>query len=276
MAKATLHTVENHPAPLAAYTLHEKYLPREIVQAVIEIKKTIDPAKRGEQGQDGERTFAYAGVDDIFAALQRPMAEHGMLVEVVDAEGFDVIDASDKIGIKIAFQPVIYLQTPDNLVIYDNPRAIMRMFGEWTGNNTCASLRTLAEKTFLRALFKLPAAPAERPDAPSEANPRPHEGSAGAELGGEGRKLRSVLNPLTLPAEESATQRAKIIAAMESAYAMAQDDSQDGADHIGAIDSAFKRHQSTWARLTTKDQELVKAARSRLIGTAAGGNGDAA
>lgn len=246
------------------YTLHDKYMPAAIIRAVLEIKKTIEPAKRGEQGQDGERSYSFAGVDDIFQAMQRPMAEHGLIVEMVDAGEFDVIDApGNRAGVKIAFQPVVYLQTDTDFHIYDNPRSILRMFGEWTGNNTCASLRTLAEKTFLRALFKLPAAPQERTDAPSQASAS-HEG-ASASPGGEGRKLRSFLNPLTMDAEESATERAVIIRAMQDAYAEEQDKSQDAADWMAAVNSTFKKHQAKWARLTPKDQQAVKTENARLI-----------
>lgn len=255
------------PSPADAYTLHDKYMPAAIIRAVLEIKKTIDPAKRGEQGQDGERSYSYAGVDDIFAALQRPMAERGLILEMVAGPMFN----STNEAVAIDFQPVIYCDSPDGLVIYDNPRAVMHMLGEFTGNNTCAALRTLAEKTFLRALFKLPTAAPERSDAPREATP-PHEGGESSP-GGEGRKLR-VLNPLTMDAETSATERAVIIRAMEEAFAVEQEKSQDPADRIAAAESTFRKHQSTWARLIAKDQQAVKVEMTRLITLAAGGKGE--
>lgn len=265
------------PSAEEPYRLQDKFMPAAMLRAILKIKKTIEPAGRTGEGQDGEHNYKFASADDIFAALQRTMAYAGLVCELQNDgdEPFEAIEIAGKVAVRLSFVPVLYLVEGDAVDVYHNPRAALHMIGEWSGNNTCAALRTLAEKTYLRALFKLPAAPGSA-DAAVE-HPRKEPSVAGdfipaAEEGqGAASAPRSLMKrSVTMGKEDSAEGRGVIITCLEDAYGNAQEKSQDRADHVKAIENEFRKHAGRWARLSAADQSAVKAAQAKLIALASG------
>lgn len=249
-------------------------MPAAIIRALIKVKQNIDPAKQSTQTDETGRSFSSASADDIFAAVQGPLADAGFLIELLDdgmeftpvASGESVLNV-----VHMKFIPVIHYVGPngDNgeeaePISYENPRARIHMIGPYEGMKTCASLRTMAEKTFLRAILKLPTTPQERADE-DNASSRAAElagGYAATLTEAEAPQARGkAKEPYTLDTAASAEMCKAIIAEMEEASKVGK----DGAARIAAVNGAFKKRQSDWTKLTNPDQSKVKKRNAELI-----------
>lgn len=250
-------------------------MPAEIGCALVRVMKALKPAERSTQETDGERTFTYSTADDIFAAVQKSLADEGLLLEMLEAEGgFELVqlpageDGAARIGVQMKFVPVWnwfgIAAEETKAVSYENPRAVIPMIGPYEGMKTCAALRTMAEKTYLRALLKLPTAPGEQaPGAPGEAETSPvyTRDEAQAPGGKSGIKPAKVKEPFKLTKQESEEGRDELIALLQKT---ADEAEGDAAARIGAMDSVFRKNAVRWGRLALPDQQAVKAKMAQI------------
>lgn len=242
-------------------------MPAEIGCALVRVMKALKPAERSAHETEGERNFTYSTADDIFAAVQKNLADEGLLLEMLEAEGgFELVqlpageDGAARIGVQMKFVPVWNWFGGDEpkAVSYENPRAVIPMIGPYEGMKTCAALRTMAEKTYLRALLKLPTAPGEQaPGTPGEAETSPVYTRDEAQApGGKGIKPAKVKEPFKLTKQDSEEMRDELIALLQKT---ADEATGDAAERIQAVDSAFRKNQVRWGRLALPDQQMVKA-----------------
>lgn len=246
-------------------------MPPEIGLALVKVMRALDPAKRSVTETEGERTYAYASADDIFAAVQKHLAEAGLLLEMLEAEPLEFVsvagaDGTATLAVQMKFLPVWnwFGADADNkpaAAAYENPRGVIPMLGAYQGMSTCAALRTTAEKTYLRALLKLPTAPGEQATGtPGEAEKPPvvytrDEAQAPGGKSAGGAKTVKAANPLQLGEDESRDKADAIIVAMDAAATMADVPADK---RIAAVDSEFRKAGATYARLRPQDQTRVK------------------
>jgi hypothetical protein len=264
---------------------HSTRMPAEIGRALVAVKAALDHAQRSGSDSDDDRQFSYATADDIFAAVQKKLAEQGLLLEMLD-EGFDFIELAGEDGttrpaIHMRFLPVWnWFGRPDAAempepVVYENARNVQHMVGPYEGMKTCAGLRTTAEKTYLRTLLKLPTSGGERPgDAPEgETEYTAHHVAAG----GGGTKASVTpkpvaKSPFAFDKQASAEKREEIVAAMKEAA----DTTGDHSAKVAAVNSVFRKQQTTWAKLAKPDQAVVKQTMTTIIRELAEAAGQAA
>ncbi len=255
------------------------YLPPEIAKVFSKIMAAIEPAKRTAetQNEDGSKS-AYAGVDDIYAALQREMAKAGLVCEMLDG-GVDINSIFEigggRVGFHLKFIPCWTLVAPgaklepDEAAAehgaeidvkseatdrYENPKAVIHVVVDLAGGSQAMlAARTNAERTYLKNLFKITSAPGaataegEKP-APQAAPP------SAAEIDDEPsrmtpRKPRRPQYPLMMSKDESESTRAAFL------------DSLTACGSSVEIDTLFKRLD--FGRLQAIDQGLVKAAMAK-------------
>lgn len=253
-------------------------MPAAIIRALIKVKQEIGPAKQTAHDDDDGRPFSYASADDIFAAVQGPLAKAGFLIEMLDdgmeftpvASGETVLNV-----VHMKFIPVIhFVGEPDGTttgpdpISYENPRARIHMIGPYEGMKTCASLRTMAEKTYLRNLLKLPTTPQEKQDEETSISRAAElsQGYASTLTEAEAPQARGkTKEPFTLAPAESAALRDAIMDEMEEASKAGK----DAAARVSGVNNAFKKRQSDWTKLTNPDQSKVKKRNAELMAQAA-------
>lgn len=242
-------------------------MPPEIAATIAEIMTKIKPAMRTEQGQEDGRNYTYASVDDVFAALQKIMGESGLIFEMLDGgsdngEHQAIVQLGDRVGFHMRLIPTFTLVGEEidedgnainahEVARYSNPRAVVHAIAIIDGGNSVLGQRTLAERVYLRNLFKLPTI--AQPDAAEETSghsaagigaPRP---DAVESSNGSAKEPRRPRNPLMLDIDKSATERTRIL------------DEIKAAESASSIDDAFKRNQVIYAKLQPHDQQLIKA-----------------
>jgi hypothetical protein len=238
-------------------------MPAVIAAAVISIKRGLEHATRTATAEDGG---SYASADDVYAACQKEMAGAGILIEMLD-EGFEFVELPGEDGtmrahVHMQFLPVI---THESGTSYENPRSIIHMVGPYESMSTCSALRTLAEKTYMRSLFKLPSAPGAASSASAEGEGGERRSYSAPAVSESGTKPASgktkIVNPLMKGKHESAEMRETIIAEMEAAAKV----DGDPAKRIAAVNAAFRNRQSDYARLTPADGSEVKKRNAVLM-----------
>lgn len=248
-------------------------MPKELVEMIAEIKGELEPARQSAEVTDGEgesaRIIHYSSTDDIFEAIRKAMARKKLICWLED-DGFQVseLEASGEILIQARFIPI--LQTPD--LVYSSPRQRFHMVTKLESMNTSAGIRTLAEKTFLRNLFKLPSTK----EAPERANsapfPRPESvesDSADSSDGAGLAKPRKFKNPLIFPQAESEEIRNKHLEGLKEKIGEARQSEKP----IAVIEDYFKAISPEWAKLKPHDKQLVKVAVTKAKSDVMGGKG---
>lgn len=259
-------------------------MPPQIGRALVKVKAALEPATRSGHDADGERQYSYGTADDIFAAVQKHLAENGLLLEMLN-EGLDFIempgeDGTTRTAIHMRFLPVWNWFGPDSedgsgepySESYENPRATIHMIDSYQGMKTCASLRTMAEKTYLRALLKLPTAAGEKPAEAPEGERAEYPKTLAGGSGGSGAKAVTPKNPFQLDKTASAEKREEIVTALQQAA----DADGDHAAKIRAVDTVFRKNQSAWAKLAPADQQVVKKTVAQITTELANRAGEAA
>lgn len=248
-------------------------MPAAIIRALIKVKQEIGPAAQTGRDADDGREFSYASADDIFAAVQGPLARAGFLIEMLDdGMAFEPVASGETVFnvVHMKFIPVIhYVGEGDatDPISYENPRARVHMVGPYEGMKTCASLRTMAEKTFLRNLLKLPTTPQERQDEDTSASRAAEmsKGYAASITDAEAPQAGKAKAPYIFDTAESAATRDAIIGELEEAVKVGK----DNAARIASLSNAFKKRQADFPRLTNPDQAKVKKRNTELMAQAA-------
>lgn len=228
-------------------------MPPKIAAAICKTKLAIGSADKDGEGVDGERTFSYPTVDSFFRAVRKPMADHGLILETKQ-QGYEFLMLPDEEGnqrphLNCIFRMVWVHEEGD---VYDHPENLVPMASMFRGPQTIGALRSYAKKYFLKDVFEIPATgPGEELDAwkgARDENPMPQAyrdqvaskkkpAAPGADFG-----------PLIYDEAKSAVQRMELIDEVQKAI------STDG------VNSAFKVHQTHYARLTDADKVLVQSA----------------
>ena len=232
-------------------------MPRALVDAIAEIKMKIEPATQTGEISEGEgdqqRHRSYATPDDIFGALQREMGERCMVCEMISLNRA-VNEVNGMVLIEIDFAPRWYIGD----IVYTADDSPIVMVSWLEGMNTAAAMRTLAEKTYLRNLFKIPTVKAGgAADSPeSHARPVPPPSAAESAESPSGIKPLAIRrkNPLQLGKDDSEALRASMVAAF------------DACEAIPALEDAFKGWQEDFTRLQPKDSQFVRASYARREG----------
>lgn len=242
-------------------------MPALIAKALAEIKATIDPARRTEQGDDDGRQYTYASVDDIYAAVQREMAKRGLVLEMLDG-GHDrdsIVALGEKVGFWLKLIPTFTLvsfskgeaegeaeaaEPPAAPVIarYSNPKAVVHVVAILDGGNSVLAARTNAERTYIRNLLKLPTLGQASAEGEAEAAPAAAPSAAG--IGSEASprtKPRKPVNALQMTPEESEKTRDDYLAHLRECGTPAE------------VNDAFKKLGPKYGRLQPADAELVRA-----------------
>jgi hypothetical protein len=231
-------------------------MPKPFRVAILGIMEEIAPVIQGETGQDGERTFSYAGADDVFQAVQKPLAKHKLIIEmdVISSEVIIVQRGITETGepifasaIQMQFQPVLTHLDEDECYC---PRTTLTMYAPYENRmSTSAAMITIAEKTYLRALLKLPTTKAEKEEA--------------AALGVSEAAAQASAAPtvsVNLDRTASAQKREEICAEMQ----IAADEQTTKPLKIGAVLQVWKQRQAEYARLAAPDQKLVREKQAAL------------
>ena len=231
-------------------------MPGELVSIVSTIKNELEPAKQSatitEGDGEGAKVISYSSADDIFEAIRKKMAENKLICELLDG-GFE-INTLDGGGVLINAKFIPVLSTPS--LVYDDERNAVHMVAMLESMNTAAAIRTLAEKTYLRNLFKLPSAKGEaeqsaaRPSAQAPAHEE--EETAGRE---RMKAPRAVRNPLMLAKDASEKLRDEHLRRLTDITS-----NTSGEDVIAQIDDLWKQISPEWAKLQAYDKQLVKVA----------------
>lgn len=226
---------------------NDPVMPEPIAAIIAEIAATIEAAHATATETEGERTYTYASADDVFAAIQRPMSEKGLVCYLLDG-GFEILTTESGVVLHATFVPV--LQIPG--CSFEDGRAQLHMVAPLEGLNTSAAMRTLAEKTYLRNLFKLPSLKPEQPEqqsaGPSAAESVPGSSAAESSL----KRPRALKNPIGLSKDDSEKERARIIEEMNAA------------ENVAELSNAFRKNQEIYPRLKQVDSQLVRATYNKL------------
>lgn len=133
-------------------------IPKSIVKAVCEIKKTLEAVSK--TGRNGHGGYNFSSTDDIYAALARKMGQVGLVIMPLEEKCEIVrIEKQDKDGKTITVQ---WLHVEYSFVLatdedtWADDRSKRTLFIQITGPQTFQAATSYAEKAYLRSLFKIP------------------------------------------------------------------------------------------------------------------------
>jgi hypothetical protein len=128
-------------------------IPASIVQAICQIKITVDAVKKSSRNQHGG--YQFASTDDIYAAVTRKMGEVGLvLLSLEDKCEIKRIEKDGKVAQWGHFEFSFVLATTSDT--WTDARSMRTLFIQITGPQSFQSAQSYAEKAYLRSLFKLP------------------------------------------------------------------------------------------------------------------------
>lgn len=138
--------------------------PKSIVRAIKQVMAGLEAvAKTGENEAGG---YQFATTDAIYAEVGRRMADAGLVIDVLEAEptkftrmvGEQYDDRGNVIGKRNElwgeFHYVFQLSTDEDS--WTDPRASRTLLVEITGPQTHQAVQSFADKSYMRALFKIP------------------------------------------------------------------------------------------------------------------------
>lgn len=133
-------------------------IPKSIVRAICEIKKSLDAVSKSSRNLHGGYNFS--STDDIYAALARKMGQIGLVIVPLEEKCEVVrIEKTDKDGKTITVQ---WLHVEYSFVLatdedtWADKRSKRTLFIQITGPQTFQAATSYAEKAYLRSLFKIP------------------------------------------------------------------------------------------------------------------------
>lgn len=163
-------------------------LPKSIVKAICEIKKSLEAVSKTQKNSHGG--YMFASTDDIYAALTRKMGQVGLIV--MPLEDKCEIVRIEKKGRDGEPQTVQWAHLEYSFVLatdedtWSDPRAKRTLYIQVTGPQTFQAATSFAEKAYLRSLFKIPSG-----DMDLDSMPQAETEEGQAALNGNGGKRKS-------------------------------------------------------------------------------------
>lgn len=163
-------------------------IPKSIVKAICEIKKSLEAVSKTQKNSHGG--YMFASTDDIYAALTRKMGQVGLIV--MPLEDKCEIVRIEKKGKDGEPQTVQWAHLEYSFVLatdedtWSDPRAKRTLYIQVTGPQTFQAATSFAEKAYLRSLFKIPSG-----DMDLDSMPQAETEEGQAALNGNGGKRKS-------------------------------------------------------------------------------------
>lgn len=133
-------------------------IPKSIVKAICDIKKSLDAVSK--TGRNAHGGYNFSSTDDIYAALARKMGQVGLIMMPLEEKCEIVrIEKQDKDGKPVTVQ---WLHVEYSFVLatdedtWADDRSKRTLFIQITGPQTFQAATSYAEKAYLRSLFKIP------------------------------------------------------------------------------------------------------------------------
>jgi hypothetical protein len=128
-------------------------IPASIVQAICQIKITVDAVKKSSRNQHGG--YQFASTDDIYAAITRKMGEVGLILMSLE-ERCEIkrIEKDGKTSQWAHMEYSFVLATSKDT--WSHPTLRRTLYIQVTGPQTFQAAQSYAEKSFYRSLFSLP------------------------------------------------------------------------------------------------------------------------
>lgn len=128
-------------------------IPASIVQAICQIKVTVDAVKKSQK--NGHGGYMFASTDDIYAAVTRKMGEVGLLVMSLEEKcEIKRIEKDGKVSQWAHMEFSFVLATTRDTWSHSNMRRTLYI--QVTGPQTFQAAQSYAEKSLYRSLFSLP------------------------------------------------------------------------------------------------------------------------
>lgn len=163
-------------------------IPKSIVKAICEIKKSLDAVSKSQRNTHGG--YMFSSTDDIYAALARKMGQVGLVILPLE-ERCDIvrIEKEGKDGkphtVQWAHLEYSFIIATDEDT-WTDPRAKRTLYIQVTGPQTFQAATSFAEKAYLRSLFKIPSG-----DMDLDSMPQSETEEGQAALNGNGGKRKS-------------------------------------------------------------------------------------
>ncbi len=222
--------------------------PREIHDAIKRVKSGIAPIEKREENKFAN--FMYASVDQIYEAVRGLCVDADLVIVPIEQSKVVfrqmVVGGKDKLYGR--FEIGFVLSVGD--VTYYEPRMCETLFIAIEGATTFNGVKSYAQKTFLRQLFKIPTGDFDldgtKPDSTD---------SETAERAKKGKK-----DPKKCTPDESKAARGKLIAAIEAiATPMSSEDKEGFAEKYGAELAALLPEDASAVRASFKSAMTAKA-----------------
>ena len=128
-------------------------IPASIVQAVCQIKITVEAIKKTQRNQHGG--YVFASTDDIYAGITRKMGEVGLICMSLE-ERCEIkrIEKDGKTSQWAHMEYSFVLATTKDT--WSHPQLRRTLYIQVTGPQTFQAAQSYAEKSFYRSLFSLP------------------------------------------------------------------------------------------------------------------------
>lgn len=128
-------------------------IPASIVQAICQIKITVDAVKKSSRNQHGG--YHFASTDDIYAAITRKMGEVGLILMSLE-ERCEIrrVEKDGKVSQWAHMEFAFLLATTKDT--WSHPNMRRTLYIQVTGPQTFQAAQSYAEKSFYRSLFSLP------------------------------------------------------------------------------------------------------------------------
>lgn len=163
-------------------------IPKSIVRAICEIKKTIEAVAKTQKNSHGG--YMFSSTDDIYAAVARKMGQVGLVILPLEERCEIVrIEKEGKDGkpqtVQWAHLEYSFALATDEDT-WTDPRAKRTLYIQVTGPQTFQAATSFVEKAYLRSLFKIPSG-----DMDLDSMPQSETEEGQVALNGNGGKRKS-------------------------------------------------------------------------------------
>jgi len=163
-------------------------MPAQVIQAICAVQSTITSVPKTGRNDHGRYNFASA--DDIYAALSVKLAQAGLVIFPIELQPVETMKVENKEGKtsqwgRFRFGYVLACED----VTWFDPRSARSLFIQITGPQTFNAAESYCQKSFLRALFKLPTGDMDLDSLPqSDSKPKSRKSSAQSKRDGTAAK----------------------------------------------------------------------------------------
>lgn len=158
-------------------------IPKSIVRAVCEIKKTLEAVAKTQRNSHGG--YMFSSTDDIYAAVARKMGQVGLVIMTLEDRCEIVRVERDGKTVQWAHLEYSFILATDEDT-WSDPRAKRTLYIQLTGPQSFQAATSFAEKAYLRSLFKIPSG-----DMDLDSMPQAETEEGQAALNGNGGRRKS-------------------------------------------------------------------------------------